>query len=118
MLASFAVGQEAKPLSGNRQLAHAMLHKAAPDYGVLAADGSFKGVPIEAWRAAFYDASTADNEAAKRKAFGRARADLIEMGMIAVEDEHYRFDGANAALTNQLIASNLAGQRDNRGTLA
>jgi hypothetical protein len=113
-----AVGQEAKPLSGNRQLAHAMLHKTAPDHGVLAADGSFKGVPVEAWRAAFYEASTADNDAAKRKAFGRARADLIEMGMIAVEDEHYRFDGANAEITNQLIASNLAGQRHNTGTLA
>jgi hypothetical protein len=111
-----AIGCEAKPLNGNRQLAHATLHEVAPVHGVLAADGSFKGVPIEAWRAAFNSRSPADNEPAKRKAFSRARAELTGMGMVVVEDGHYRFDGANAQVTNALIASNLAGQRDTRGT--
>jgi hypothetical protein len=112
-----AVGREAKPLNGNRQLAFTTLHEAAASNGRLAADGTFKGVPIEAWRAAFYSRSTADNEVAKRKAFGRARTDLIELHMIAVEDEHYRFAGPNAEVTNALVASNLAGQRDIGGTL-
>lgn len=110
-----AVGREAKPLTGNRQLAHATLHEAAPLHGVLAVDGGFRGVPIEAWRAAFYSKSPADNEEAKRKAFGRARADLIEMGLIALEDEHYRFHGPNGDATNEVIASNLRDKRTKAG---
>jgi hypothetical protein len=72
-------------------------------------------VPIEAWRAAFYSKSTADNEPAKRKAFGRARIDLIEMGMIEMDDDHYRFSGTNAEITNQLIASNLRDKETKAG---
>jgi hypothetical protein len=103
----FASTGESKPLTGNRRLALATLHEAAPSHGVLAADGSLKGVPIDAWRTAFYNKSPADNEPAKRKAFGRARADLIEMRMIEVDGEHYRFSGPNAQVTNELVASNL-----------
>jgi hypothetical protein len=113
-----AIGLEAKPLTGNRQLAFATLNEVANSNGVLAPDGTFKGVPIEAWRSAFYRRSTADNEDAKRKAFSRARSDLLEMHMIAAEDDHYRFDGPHAEVTNKLVASNLAGQRDSGGTLA
>lgn len=106
-----------KPLSGYRQLGLATLHEAATN-GVIDEGGAFVGVPLAEWRTAFYRNCPAENEDAKRKAFKRAREDLIELGLIAVHDNVYRFSGPQSDATNAVIAATLAVKRDKRGTLA
>lgn len=109
-----------KPLTGNRRLALQTFHEAANSHSVLAEDGSFAGVPLEAWRQAFYRASPAENDVAKRKAFNRARNDLIEIGALAVSDSLYRIAGEHSNTGNALIATTAKAHRDTRhsGTLA
>jgi hypothetical protein len=107
-----------KPLTGNRRLALQTFHEAANSHGTIAEDGSFAGVPIAAWREAFYRASPAENDDAKRKAFNRARNDLIEIGALTVENDVYRRSGANSNIENALIATTLKAGRDMSGTLA
>ncbi len=51
--------------------------------------GAFE-VDAECWRAAFYMASTADSPEAKRKAFSRVRAELVEGGHLVVSNDVYR----------------------------
>lgn len=46
---------------------------------------------VEAWRPHFYETSTADSPAAKKVAFQRARADLVEGGHLTVSNEEYRY---------------------------
>jgi hypothetical protein len=45
-----------------------------------------KSVSLEGWREIFYKRSTADTQEAKRKAFERARKDLVEKGFLEVND--------------------------------
>ena len=54
------------------------------------ADDPAAGVPIEDWRAVFYEMSTADTAEAKRKDFERKRKALVESGYLAVTDNVYR----------------------------
>ena len=44
---------------------------------------------VEAWRVEFYRRSTADNQAAKQKAFARVRRELVNLGELTVEDDIY-----------------------------
>lgn len=46
-------------------------------------------VALDAWRAEFNRLSTADSPDAKRKAFTRARTDLVESGRLVVSDDVY-----------------------------
>jgi hypothetical protein len=46
-------------------------------------------VHLERWREAFYAVHTGDNLGAKKKAFQRAREDLVERGYISVADDLY-----------------------------
>ena len=55
------------------------------------AEALHQAVGLEEWRAVFYERSTADNEAAKRQAFHRARNELVARGLLSVTDDEYRF---------------------------
>jgi len=57
--------------------------------GLLDQAGEFEGLPLEAWRAKFYEMSTADNPEAKKKAFQRARNDLKKDGLATVLNDIY-----------------------------
>jgi hypothetical protein len=48
------------------------------------------GIHVEDWRPHFYAGHTGDNPQAKRKAFERARKDMLAAGHIAVSDDVYR----------------------------
>ena len=48
-----------------------------------------KSVSLEGWREIFYQRSIADTQEAKRKAFERARKDLVERGFLEVKDDIY-----------------------------
>lgn len=108
----------AKPLSASCRLALETFHEAANSDGMLNGIGEFIGVPLSGWRKAFYRKSPAENEDAKRKAFNRARTELVERGMIAADNDMYRLAGEHAAAGNAVIAATLAGQRDGTGTFA
>ena len=55
-----------------------------------------KSVSLEGWREIFYRRSTADTQEARRKAFERARKDLVGKGFLEVKDDLYilKFHGA------------------------
>lgn len=109
-----------KPLARSAQLALRTFHEAANAAGIIEEDGSFGGVPVAAWREIFYRSSPADNPQSKRKAFIRARNDLIDAGTISVENDNYRLAGSNSKIENELIATTLRAKRDagHTGTLA
>jgi hypothetical protein len=48
------------------------------------------GIDVEAWRPHFYSGHTGDSPQAKRKAFERARKDLLAAGHLAVTKDVYR----------------------------
>ncbi|NCW55807.1 MAG: hypothetical protein EBV97_18860 [Rhodobacteraceae bacterium] len=48
-----------------------------------------KSVSLAGWRKIFYQRSIADTQEAKRKAFERARKDLVEKGFLEVKDDIY-----------------------------
>lgn len=107
-----------RPLPQSCKDALAAFHEAANKHGVIGAGGEFVGVPLEAWRVGFYRKSAAENADAKRKAFNRARGELVERGIIAVDNDHYRLAGENAAVGNSLIAACLQRDAGHSGTLA
>lgn len=49
-------------------------------------------VHLDEWREEFYSASTADNQAAKQKAFARARKNLVALGLIQCRDDRYQIN--------------------------
>ena len=110
--------QTAKPLSASRKLALDTFHEAAHAAGIIDNDGAFVGLPLPAWRSAFYRKSPAENEDAKRKAFNRARTELVEQGMIAADNDVYRLAGERAAAGHAFIASAILSKRDMSRTLA
>lgn len=75
-----APAKKEKALSRNARLALETLIKAM---------GEQPNVHIDTWRAEFYRRSTADNIAAKRQSFLRARLDLLDQGKIEVSDDQY-----------------------------
>ena len=58
-----------------------------------------KSVSLEGWREIFYRRSPADTKEAKRKAFERARKDLVEKGFLEVSDNIYTLRHHNAGQT-------------------
>ncbi|MES2335194.1 MAG: helicase RepA family protein [Pseudomonadota bacterium] len=59
------------------------------------AAGPGSAVHLEVWREAFYAAHTGDGSGAKRKAFNRARGELVDRGYLSVVDDSY-VEGAEA----------------------
>jgi hypothetical protein len=103
-----------KPLTANQRLGQETFALAAAT-GDCWADGEFTGLHRDQWREAFYAAHTGDSIEAKRKAFNRARQDLIELGRLAVADDVYTSTSAEISLaigTNRLSGTGgtLAGQ--------
>jgi hypothetical protein len=95
MVAGVAVsmGQYDKPLTQTQQDVMNAFFTAAREYGVLDADGEFAGLHVEHWRTEVYKNSTADNTAAKKTSFHRARKDLAKLGQITVSDDLYQLSG-------------------------
>lgn len=106
-----------KPLTENQHLGMASFREAAGEHGVIDGNGDFVGVHVEAWRPIFYRGSTSDNDDTKRKAFNRARSDLVRDGHLTVERDFYRIGGAHGEVHNATIAAVLIAKRDS-GTLA
>ena len=96
-----------KPLSPNQHLGMASFHEAAGEHGIVDDDGNFVGIHVDAWRPVFYRSSTSDNEDTKRKAFNRARSDLVRDGQLVMENDRYRMGGMNAVAQNGAIAAAL-----------
>ena len=107
-----------KPLTGNRQLAMNTLKDVAGNIGKLDSEGNFAGAPLNAWREEFYRKCSAENEDGKRKAFNRARNDLAELGMIAVNNDMYYLAGPNADAGHAFLVAAISARRDTTGTLA
>ncbi len=85
--------------------------------------GGLGGARVEAWREVFYRGHSGDNAEAKRKAFQRARRDLIKAALSNVKDDVYTVtDGAgNADAMGMVAAAALTGtagqDRDKTGTV-
>lgn len=61
--------------------------------GTLDAEGNFAGLHLDHWRDQFYRKHTGDSIDTKRRAFNRARKDLVELRRFKVEDDVYHPDG-------------------------
>jgi KaiC/GvpD/RAD55 family RecA-like ATPase len=72
--------------------------------GTLDAEGGFAGIHVEQWRDEFYRKHTGDSIDTKRKAFNRARKDLVELRRVKVEHDIYHPDGDFPAFDNALYA--------------
>ena len=82
-----------KRLSDNERLALAAFNCAAPVSGRLDADGNFEGLHLEDWRPTFYQMSTADNTDTKKRAFSRARKELVKKGEVSHKSDIYLLTG-------------------------
>ncbi len=101
-----------KPLTANQKMALESFREAAGVYGGLDDEGKFNGLHLARWRPVFYRMSPADSDTAKKKAFERARKDLIELGRIEVENNIYRLSGDTAAIEEKCIAEVMQAERD------
>ena len=61
--------------------------------GTLTPDGVFAGLHLDVWRDQFYRKHTGDITDTKRRAFNRARKDLVDLRRFKVEDDIYHPDG-------------------------
>ncbi len=101
-------------LSETLHLALQSFHKAAEHAGTLDAEGKFLGVHLDRWRPFYYEASTADNQEAKKVAFQRHRAALVKAGALSVSNDVYTLAGDLAKLQGNQYAKKL--QAVNRNT--
>ena len=93
-----------KRLTASQQFGLDTYNEAARLYGGLDGQGNFVGLHVNKWREVFYQKSTADNEGSKRKAFNRARSELVEIKRLSVSDNIYRLDGLHAPIAESCIA--------------
>jgi hypothetical protein len=77
-----------KPFSPNVQHVVNAYVAVAPKFGEWQT-GQFRGLSGDAWRAGFYEISMLDSLEAKRKAFSRARNDLVSRGVLAMCGDLY-----------------------------
>ena len=118
--ATSAVLEASEPPERTRQLTPAQ-RLALDTYTSAAVDpqcwkaGIFQGVHVEAWRNPFYAKHTADSSGSKRKAFQRARADLVKLGLMIVHDDVYTPTDADlkAAISSQRDMRDIAGHSEN-----
>lgn len=101
-----------KPLTASLQAALDSLVEASIAHGQPFPDDFIGGTAAhrECWRDAFYRVSTAENQEAKRKAFKRARDDLVKLGRVHVLDDIYR------PAEEQVVIELRSGTRDSTGT--
>lgn len=93
-----------RALTKGQQFGLETFSEAAGMYGGLNERGDFIGLHVNKWREVFYRKSTADNDGSKRKAFNRARDELVEIGRLTVSDNIYRLAGSFAAIEEVAIA--------------
>jgi hypothetical protein len=107
-----ATRSKKKPLTPSQKLGLTSLEDACVADGEEQDDGRI-GVHLDKWRERYYSASTCDNAEAKRKAFQRARSDLVNMGLVMCRDDNY------APIDDRLqdvIATSRSHRRDSRHT--
>lgn len=65
-----------------------------------------EGVQLDEWRTSFYRRSTAETPEGKRKAFERARSDLVKMKLMEVDTDMYKLTGEehNKAVSAYFLA--------------
>lgn len=98
-------------LTDVQRLARDTYTAAAVKTGAWGDDG-FEGLQLENWRPAFYEKHAGDNSGTKRKAFSRVRNDLINLGVLEVENDFYRWN--DAAVVMEISLQRDAGRgRDN-----
>lgn len=78
----------AAKVSPTQRIALATYRSAALAGGVWDG-GAFRGLHLEDWRVAFYSSHPGDTPEAKKKAFQRARKDLVDAGRMTVRDDVY-----------------------------
>jgi len=118
--ATSAVLEPSEPPERTRQLTPAQ-RLALDTYTSAAVDpqcwkaGIFRGVHVDAWRGPFYAKHTGDSADGKRKAFQRARADLVKLGHMTVHDDVYMAEDADlkAAIISQRDMRDIAGHSEN-----
>ena len=85
--------------------------EAASTLGMLDTEGKFRGLSLDAWREVYYRNSPADNTDAKKKAFQRARNDLVGLKYLNVQDDIYIPIGIWGAFEKDFLAKQLQGRR-------
>jgi hypothetical protein len=95
-----------KKLTPTQALAVSAYRTAADKKGQWSG-GAFMGVHLNDWRLAFYAKHTGDSADAKRKAFLRARNELVEKRIFYVHNDLYLIRNPEEQLA-------ILGQRDNR----
>ena len=88
-----------KPLTPAQQQGMDSFYRAAVEHGIESESDPLTGVRLETWRQEFYRTSTADNAAAKKKAFLRVRTDLVKLGRLTAIDDIYWMDVFDIGLT-------------------
>ena len=83
--------------AGQRQAINSYRDACKAGEGIASADG-FIGLHGEKWRDYFYRTSTADTPEAKKKAFQRARTELVHSGLATVENDVYRVTDPSATV--------------------
>jgi hypothetical protein len=78
-----------KPLTPGQKIAMEAFVTAAVTLGGFF-EGKFTGLHIEQWRNEFYRVHHGENVETKRKAFNRARQDLVQARKISADDDIYR----------------------------
>lgn len=96
-----------KELTASQAFGFATYNEAVRMHGVLDERGTFAGLHVDKWRAVFYQKSTADNDGSKRKAFARARDELVRLGRLQVHDDIYRPAGPFAEITEGCISETI-----------
>ena len=89
-------------LSKTQHLGLQAYREAAEKYGLLDERGEFAGVNIEDWRTVFYERHESKNQNTKKKAFQRARDELIQNGELVCNGEMYKMGEGNELEENYI----------------
>lgn len=107
-------------LTAADRLAMTSFKEASMEYGILDGKGRFAGLEVDAWREVFYDMSTADKPATKKKAFSRARENLVAKGYLTVSRDVYNPSGPTSEIDSDIITEAIKARRNipegDRGT--
>ena len=94
--------KEMTKLSKTQHLGLQAYREAAEKYGLLDERGEFAGVNIEDWRTVFYERHESKNHSTKKKAFQRARDELIQNGELVCNGEMYKMGEGNELEENYI----------------
>ena len=94
--------KEMTKLSKTQHLGLQAYREAAEKYGLLDERGEFAGVNIEDWRTVFYERHESKNHSTKKKAFQRARDELIQNGELVCNGKMYKMGEGNELEENYI----------------